>query len=121
MKDEDGINTFPAKERIEFMEKWKRDNHDQLVFELGAKSDNYDFLNGILFATLVSKTTVPQLQNVIQADAAHMNFGKYTQYLAHRNTANANMSPVAFGIIFGNEIALGGLSFGSLSFRLILV
>jgi hypothetical protein len=64
------------------MEKWKRDNYDQLVFELGAKSDNYDFLNGILFATSASKIIVPQLQNVIQADAAHMNFGKYTLYVS---------------------------------------
>ena len=93
------------------MEKWKRDNYDQLVFKLGAKSDNYDFLNGILFATLASKTTVPQLHNVIQADAAHMNFGKYTLYSTYGNTANANMSPVAFAIIFGNKDRVGWTKF----------
>ncbi len=95
LKEEDGIATFSTKERIVFMQKWKCENYDQLVFKLGAKLDNYDFLNGILFATSASKITVPQMQNVIQVDTAHINFGKYTLYLAYGNTANANMSPVS--------------------------
>ena len=55
--------------------------------------------------------TVPQLQNVIHVDAAHMNFGKYTLYLAYGNTANANMSPIAFVIIFVNEDRMGWTKF----------
>ena len=93
------------------MNDWKQENYDKLVFELGASGDNFQFLNGIMFATSASKHSVPMLQNVIQADAAHMNFGKYTLYSAYGNTANANMSPVAFAIIFGNEDCAGWTKF----------
>ena len=85
------------------MNDWKKENYNKLVFELGASGDSYQFLNGIMFATSASKVSVLMLQNVIQADAAHMNFGKYTLYSAYGNTANANMFAVAFVIIFGNE------------------
>ena len=93
------------------MNDWKQENYDKLVFELGASGDNFQFLNGIMFATSASKHSVPMLQNVVKADAAHMNFGKYTLYSAYGNMANANMSPVAFAIIFGNEDCAGWTKF----------
>ena len=71
------MNTFSNKEHFAIMNKWKADNYDELIFELGAVNDHFKFLNGIMFATSASKVTVPMLQNVIQADAAHINFGKY--------------------------------------------
>jgi hypothetical protein len=37
------------------------------------------------------------------ADACHLNFGKYTLFACYGVTANANMLPVGFAIIFGNE------------------
>jgi hypothetical protein len=37
------------------------------------------------------------------ADACHLNFGKYTMFACYGATANANMSPVGFATIFGNE------------------
>ena len=37
------------------------------------------------------------------ADACHLQFGKYTLFSCYGITANANMSPVAFAILFGNE------------------
>ena len=40
---------------------------------------------------------------MFQADAAHMNFGKYTLYSCYGITANCNAFLVAIGIIFGNE------------------
>jgi hypothetical protein len=63
----------------------------------------FKFLTGILVAPSTSEAQVPFLQDVIQADGAHMSFGKYTLFTAHRTTANANMSPLAYGIFFGNE------------------
>ena len=111
LKDEEGITTFSTQERNAFMHKWKAENYEQLVFELGARADNYEFLNGIMFVMSASKITVPQLQNVIQVDAAHMNFGKYTLYSVYGNTANANMPPVTFAIIFGNEDRAGWTKF----------
>ncbi len=50
-----------------------------------------------------SNAVVPYLQDVFQADAAHMNFGKYTLFSCYGSTANANTSPIAFAILFGNE------------------
>ena len=51
----------------------------------------------------IAENTVPLLQSVFQADAAHMNFGKYTLYSCYGTTANGNTFPVAIAIIFGNE------------------
>ncbi len=61
------------------------------------------FLCGIFLSILGAKNTVPVLQTVYQADAAHMNFGKHTLYSCYGITAKCNAFPVVFGIIFGNE------------------
>lgn len=61
------------------------------------------FVEGIVFAPSTSRRTVPQLQSVYQADAAHLNWGKYTLYSAYGMSSEGQCSPVAFGIIFGNE------------------
>ena len=61
------------------------------------------FLSGIFFSLYGACVTVPFLQQVFQADACHMSFGKYTLYSCYGTTANCNTSPVAFGILFGNK------------------
>jgi hypothetical protein len=57
----------------------------------------------MLFATSSSKHLVPLLQDVIQADGAHASYGTYTLFLAYGTTANGNMSPLAFGLLFENK------------------
>jgi len=74
--------------------------NDALGFEKGPQ---YRFLGGILFAPSSSKVIVPHLQDVFQANGAHTSFGKYTLFSAYGTTANGNMSPLAFGIMFGNK------------------
>ncbi len=64
---------------------------------------NNTFLTGILFATGASLVTVPNLQKVIQADAAHKHFRKYTLFSAYGSTTTGSMFPIAFAIMFGNE------------------
>jgi len=59
----------------------------------------------------MSKVQVPHVQSVIQADACHLNFGKYTLYSAYATSANAGCIPIAFGILFGNEDADGWTHF----------
>ena len=54
---------------------------------------------------------MPLLQTVYQADAAHMNFGKYTLYPCYGITANCNASLVALAIVFGNEDKEGWVKF----------
>ena len=61
------------------------------------------YLTGILFTTAASIKTVPHLQEGIQSDVAHMQFGKYTLFSAYGSTAVGSMFPNAFGIMFGNE------------------
>ncbi len=58
---------------------------------------------GVFLSISAAKNEVPLLQTVYQADAAHMNFGRYTLYSCYGITTNCNAFPVAFGIIFGNE------------------
>jgi hypothetical protein len=69
------------------------------------------FLSGIFFAASNAQRTVPHLQMVFQADACQMNFRKYTLYSCYGTTANGNTSPVAFGILFGNEDKEGWVQF----------
>ncbi len=92
----------PHKRRA-FVTKWMNDNSKILVKQLGWKSDNVLFLDGVLFAPSFVQRTVPHLQKTYMADACHLNFGKYTLFSCYGVTANSNMSPVGFAIIFGNE------------------
>jgi hypothetical protein len=54
---------------------------------------------------------VPELQRLVMADACHLNFGKYTLFSCYGITSNANMCPVGFAIIFGNENLLSWKDF----------
>ncbi len=79
------------------------DNSEILVKQLGWNSDNVSFLDGVLFAPSFVQRTSPHLQKTYMADACHLNFGKYTLFSCYSVTANLNMSPVGFAIIFRNE------------------
>ncbi len=61
------------------------------------------FLTRILIAPSTSKVQVPFLKDVIQADAAHMSFGKYILFSAYASTANTTMAALGFTILFGNK------------------
>jgi hypothetical protein len=58
---------------------------------------------GIFIAPSTSKKQIPFLREVIQADAAHMSFGKYTLYSAYATTANGTMLALGFAMLFGNK------------------
>jgi hypothetical protein len=61
-----------------------------------------------------STSVVPHLQDVFQADAAHMNFGKYTLFSCYGSTANANTSPIALPFYLATRTKLAGKPFGNL-------
>jgi hypothetical protein len=65
----------------------------------------------MFFSTSAAQEVVPHLQRVLQADACHMNFGKYTLYSCYGTTANCNTFPVAFAITFGNKDKDGWVQF----------
>jgi len=90
-------------ERCLFWSNWKTDNYALLVNKLGFKTQASRFLHGVFFTSSFLQKTVPELQTVFMADACHLNFGKYTMFACYGGTASANMSPVGFALIFGNE------------------
>jgi len=90
--------------RVDYVNKWLIDHQIQLEKSLGLEDGpEVKFLTGILMATSTSKTVAPFLEDVIQADAAHMSFGKYTLFSAYAGSANGKMVGLGFGILFGNE------------------
>ncbi len=68
-------------------------------------------LCGMFVSTSAAQEVVPHLQRVFQADACHMNFGKYTLYSCYGTTANCKTFPVAFAILFGNKDKDGWVQF----------
>jgi hypothetical protein len=87
-----------------FIRNWLIENEAPLKSQLGMEDGpTQKFLTGIFITTSASKAQVPFLQEVIQADGAHMSFGKYTLFSAYATTANGLMAPLGFVILFGNE------------------
>jgi hypothetical protein len=90
--------------QLKFVKQWNIDNEIFLgnVFGLAA-GPQMSYLTGILVALASSKHLIPLLQDLIQADGAHSSFGKYTLFSAYGTSVNGNMSPLEFGLLFGNE------------------
>jgi hypothetical protein len=96
--------SMSKEERREFLNKWKSENQVFLDTELEVDGGNmFRFVAGMMVAPSTSIVAAPFLQDVVQANGAHMSFGKYTLFSAYAKTANANMSPLAYAILFGNE------------------
>ena len=104
-------STLDKDERFAFIAKWKKYHRELLMEQLGPKCVDVNFLHGIFFAPSFLQATVPELQRLVMADACHLNFGKYTLFSCYGITANANMCPVGFAIIFGNENLLSWKEF----------
>ena len=102
-------NKLPALDdadaRKQFWLEWKRKNGVMLANSLGIEGGPLEskFLSGILVVPSNAKHMFPTTQEVVQADAAHTSFGKYTLFSAYTSTANGNMANVAYAILFGNE------------------
>jgi hypothetical protein len=88
----------------EYVYKWKMEHelflNDALSMEDGLQ---FKFWLGILTVPSTLEKQLAFLQEVVQADAAHMFFGKNILFLAYANTANRNMSTLGFAILFGNK------------------
>ena len=87
-----------------FLSNWMTAHDIFLNAALGSEGVTaFKFMTGILVAPSTSKAQAPFLQDVIPTGGVHMSFGKYTLFTAYGMTANANMSPLAYEIYFGNE------------------
>ncbi len=73
-----------AKEKQTFLEEWREEN--ALLLKDGGLSlpaegvEESKFFTGIIFSPSYCKDAVPELQDVYQVDACHLEFGKYTLY-----------------------------------------
>ncbi len=96
--------SMSRQEKLEYVNTWKKDNDTFLCNTLGIKDGpQYKFLMGIFISPSTSKNQVPFLQEVLQADAAHMSFGKHTLHSVYSTTANGAMLALGFAMFFGNE------------------
>jgi hypothetical protein len=102
----EGTVNMTSPERVSFLSDWFNRNKESIDKQMGI-GPGHKYLLGILFTTSVGLTCVRHLQNVIQADGCHVNFGKYTIYSAYGSGADGTMFPVSFAILFGNETADG--------------
>ena len=104
-----------ANEKQTFLEEWREDNALLLMdggLSLPAEGgEESKFFTGIIFSPSYCKDAVPELQDVYQVDACHLEFGKYTLYSLYGTTANCNTFPIAFAILFGNECREGWTMF----------
>jgi hypothetical protein len=90
--------------RKEFVNDWLLHHKVALTNALGMDDGpEIKFLTGILVAPSTSKVQAQFLQDVIQANAANMSFGKYTLFSAYASTANMTMAALGFAIPFGNK------------------
>ncbi len=105
MKAKDNITLDKEGRSAYWNNTWKKENYVLLVNQLGYKTTIGHFLRGVFYVPSFTKATVPELQTVFMADACHLNLRKNTMFSCYGVTANANMSPVGFAIIFGNENA----------------
>jgi hypothetical protein len=98
--------------RTEFIANWLRDNKSLVNSQMGIEpptgapgevlGEHNKYLTGILFTTAASILTIPQLQEGIQGNACHLQFGKYKLFSAYCSTAVGSMFPIIFGIMFGS-------------------
>jgi hypothetical protein len=96
--------TMTRDKHREYVKIWKKDSDIFLCNALGLQDGpQYKILTGVMIAPSTSKNQVHFLQEVIDADAAHMSFGKCTLYSVYASTANDNMSALGFAMLFGNE------------------
>jgi hypothetical protein len=91
-------------EKVKYVNNWKKDNDTFLCDNFRFKDGpQFKFLMGIFIPPSTSKEQFPFLQEVLQADAAHLSFGNYTLYLVYGTNANGTMSALGFALLFGNE------------------
>ena len=83
------IPQLTGADRTKFIANWLKANKTLMDAQMGINPADevlgeYNwYLTGILFTTAASIQTVPQLQEGIQGDACHLQFGKYKLFSAY--------------------------------------
>ncbi len=97
-------SSMSRQEKVNYANNCKKDNDTFLCDAFGFEdSPHFKVLTGIFISPSTSKEQCPFLQEVLQADAAHMSFGKYTLHSVYGTNANGTMSASGFALLFRNE------------------
>jgi hypothetical protein len=97
-------SSMSRQEKVDYVNNWKKDNDTLLCDAFGFEDGpQFKFLMGIFISPSTSKEQFPFLREVLQTDAAHMSFGKYTLYSVYGTNANGFMPALGFALLFGNE------------------
>ncbi len=74
-------SSMSRQEKVNYVNNLKKDNDTFLCDAFGFEDGpQFKFLMGIFTSPSTSKEQFPFLQEVLQVDAAHMSFGKYTLF-----------------------------------------
>ncbi len=69
--------SMTRQEKVDYVNTWKKENDTFLCKAIGLEDGpQFQLLMGIFISPSTSKEQVPFLPEVLQADAAHMRFGK---------------------------------------------
>ncbi len=80
--------SMTRQEKVDYVNNWKKENDTFLCEAFGLEDGpQFQFLMGIFILPSTSKELVLFLQEVLQADATHMSFGKYTLYSVYGTNA----------------------------------
>jgi hypothetical protein len=80
--------SMSRQEKVDYVNNWKKGNDTFLCDAFGFEDGpQFKFLTGIFISPSTSKEQFPFLQEILQADAAHMSFGKYTLYSVYGTNA----------------------------------
>jgi hypothetical protein len=91
--------SMPRQEKVNYVNNWKQDNNTFLCDTFGFEDGpQFKFLTGIFISPSTSKEEVPFLQEVLQADAVYMSFGKFTLYSVYGINANGTISALGFAL-----------------------
>jgi hypothetical protein len=106
--------SMTRQEKVDYVNNWKKENDTFLCEAFGLEDGpQFQFLTGIFISPSTSKKQVPFLQEVLQADAAYMSFGKYTLYSVYGTNANGFMSALGFALCLAMRTSKVGCNFGT--------
>jgi hypothetical protein len=106
--------TMSMEERRSFVQDWMKTNKYLLVSQLGSKKEGLRFVHGVFFSPSFSTKTVPELQRLFMADACHLNFGKYTLFVAMELLPMPTCSLLRLVLFLEMRMEIVGGNFGNM-------
>jgi hypothetical protein len=109
-------SSMSRQEKDNYVNNWKKDSDTFLCDAFGFEGGpQFKFLMGIFISPSTSKEQFPFLQEILQANAAHMSFGKYTLCSVYGTNANGHCQDQNLPCFLEMRIRKVGHNFGTSS------